>query len=126
MVDSGSVTIGGSILTELALRLSDEGLDAGEIAARLEEEKKKIIIVALVDTPEYLKRGGRISKTAAFAGTVLCIKPVIAVIDGKIHILGKARGLKTGTTSWSRRLKNPAAWTSASRFFSDIRACRML
>lgn len=105
MVDSGSVTIGGSILTELALRLSDEGLDAREIAARLEEEKKKIIIVALVDTPEYLKRGGRISKTAAFAGTVLCIKPVIAVIDGKIHILGKTRGLKNGNNLLVREIE---------------------
>ena len=73
VVDSGTAAIGGTILTKLALRLADQGLSAGEIAARLEEEKKRIVIVALVDTLEYLQRGGRISRTAAIAGTVLKI-----------------------------------------------------
>lgn len=92
VVDSASATIGAAVLTELALRYLDEGLEAKEIAARLEEEKKRILIVALLDTLEYLKRGGRISKTVAFAGAVLNIKPVIAVSDGEIMVLGKARG----------------------------------
>ena len=96
VVDSGSVAIGTGILVELALRLLDEGKSAEEIAQRLEEEKKKIVIVALVDTLEYLKKGGRVSKTVAFAGTVLIIKPVLSVIDGQIHMLGKARGSKMG------------------------------
>lgn len=96
VVDCGSVAIGGGILVERALQLLDEGLSAGELAQRLEEEKEKIVIVALVDTLEYLKRGGRISKTVALAGTVLNIKPVLAVISGEIHMLGKARGSKQG------------------------------
>ncbi|MFR1766527.1 MAG: DegV family protein [Lachnospira sp.] len=96
VVDSESVAVGGGILAELALRYLDEGMEAVEIAAKLEEEKKKIVIVALVDTLEYLKQGGRISKTAAFAGTVLNIKPVLSVIDGEINVLGKARGSKQG------------------------------
>ena len=96
VVDSGSVAIGGGILVELALKLSDDGLSAQEIANRLNKEKEKIVIVALVDTLEYLKRGGRISKTVAFAGAVLNIKPVLAVIDGEIEMLGKARGSKMG------------------------------
>lgn len=96
VVDSGSAAIGGGILAELALRLLDEGLHAQEIAARLEAEKGKIRIVALVDTLEYLKKGGRISKTVAFAGAVLNIKPVLAVTDGEIQLLGKARGSKMG------------------------------
>ena len=96
VVDSGSGAVGGGILAELALRLLDEGMEAGEIAAQLEREKGKIIIVALVDTLEYLKKGGRISKTVAFAGTVLNIKPVLSVIDGEIQMLGKARGSKQG------------------------------
>lgn len=59
-------------------------------------KKKKIIIVALVDTLEYLKKGGRISKTVAFAGGVLNIKPVLSVINGEINMLGKARVSKMG------------------------------
>ena len=96
VVDGTSAAMGTGILVELALRLLDAGASAEEIARTLEEEKKKIVIVALVDTLEYLKRGGRVSKTAAFAGGVLNIKPVLSVIDGEIHLLGKARGSKMG------------------------------
>ena len=96
VVDGGSGAIGNAILVEMALKFLDEGLSAKEIAERLEEEKKKIVIVALVDTLEYLKKGGRIPKSVAFAGAVLNIKPVLSVIDGEISILGKARGSKMG------------------------------
>lgn len=96
VVDSGSVAIGSGILVEYALQLLDEGLDAKQIAEKLEEAKHRIVIVALVDTLEYLKKGGRISKTVAFAGTVLNIKPVLSVVDGEILMLGKARGSKQG------------------------------
>ena len=96
IVDSGTVAMGGGILVEMALRFLDEGLDAKTIAEKLEEEKKKIVIVALVDTLEYLKKGGRVSKAVAFAGGVLNIKPVLSVIDGEINMLGKARGSKMG------------------------------
>ena len=96
VVDCESVAIGGGILVERALQLLREGMTAAELAQALEEEKKKIVIVALVDTLEYLKRGGRVSKTVAFAGTVLNIKPVMSVVSGQIQLLGKARGSKQG------------------------------
>ena len=96
IVDSASVAIGGGILVERALQLLDAGLTAREIAMQLEAEKEKIVVVALVDTLEYLKRGGRISKTAAFAGAMLNIKPVLSVTNGEIQILGKARGSRQG------------------------------
>lgn len=96
VVDSGNVTIGGAILVEYALRLLNDGLSAKEIAEKLEEAKQKILLVALVDTLEYLKKGGRISKQVAFAGTLLNIKPVLSVCSGEIRMLGKARGSKMG------------------------------
>lgn len=96
VVDSGSAAMGSGILAELALRLLEKGKCAEEIAEILEEEKKKIVVVALVDTLEYLKRGGRVSKAVAFAGGVLNIKPVLSVVDGEIRMLGKARGSKMG------------------------------
>lgn len=96
IVDSTSATVGSSILAEMALRLLDEGLSAKEIAEKLEEEKGKIRLIALVDTLEYLKKGGRVSRAVAFAGAVLNIKPVISVVDGEIHMLGQARGSKNG------------------------------
>ena len=96
IVDSGSAAMGSGILVELAFEMLDQGKSAEEIARALEEEKKKIVIVALVDTLEYLKKGGRISKAVAFAGGVLNIKPVLSVINGEINMLGKARGSKMG------------------------------
>jgi len=96
VVDSGSVAMGSGILVEFAFGLLDEGRSAEDIACALEEEKKKIVVVALVDTLEYLKKGGRVSKAVAFAGGVLNIKPVLSVTNGEIHMLGKARGSKMG------------------------------
>jgi len=96
IVDSKSATIGAGILTEYALRLIQEGKDAEEIYNRLIEVRDNICIVALLDTLEYLKKGGRISTTAAIAGSILSIKPVINVVDGVINTLGKARGSKQG------------------------------
>ena len=96
VVDSGTAAIGTGIMTELALQLKDAGMAAKDIAAQLEQEKKKVLIVAMVDTLEYLKRGGRVSKAVAFAGGLLNIKPVLAVTDGQIIMLGKARGSRQG------------------------------
>ena len=96
VVDSRSVAIGTAILAKLALRLVDEGMGAREIAERLEKEREKICLIAMLDTLEYLKKGGRISAAAAFAGGVLSIKPVVCIRDGEIVILGKARGSKQG------------------------------
>ena len=105
VVDSGNASVGGGILTELALQLRDEGLSAPELAARLDAEKQHIVTVALVDTLEYLKRGGRISKSLAFAGTMLQIKPVLAVTDGEIQLLGKARGSKMGNNLLAQEIQ---------------------
>lgn len=92
VVDSGNVTIGQNILLRYAIRLRDQGLTGREIAEELERVKTRICLLARVDTLEYLMRGGRLSKTAAIAGTLLHIKPVICVEDGEINVLGKARG----------------------------------
>ena len=96
VVDSGTAAIGSGILVELACRMLDEGLAAEEIAARLDEEKQRVLVVALMDTLEYLKKGGRISATVAMVGGMLNIKPVVSIDDGTIQILGKARGSKMG------------------------------
>jgi EDD domain protein, degV family len=96
VVDSRNVAIGAAILAKLALHLVDEGMGAREIAERLEKEREKICLIAMLDTLEYLKKGGRISAAAAFAGGVLSIKPVVCIRDGEIVILGKARGSKQG------------------------------
>ena len=96
VVDTKTASIGAGILAELALRLADSGMSAAEIADRITEERDKVFVIAMLDTLEYVKRGGRISKTVAFAGGLLSIKPVVSLKDGEIVILGKARGSRQG------------------------------
>ena len=92
VVDSLSATAGIKILVEYALRLIKEGKSAKEIYDILEEKKKKVQIRAMVDTLKYLKKGGRVSPFVAFAGELMGIKPLIAVIEGKVEVVGKAMG----------------------------------
>lgn len=96
VVDSANATIGERILVERGLELMDQGLEAAAIAAKLEEEKADVRLVALLDTLEYLKRGGRVSASVALVGGLLAIKPVVAVQEGEVVVLGKARGSKNG------------------------------
>lgn len=94
VVDSQSVAIGSGILVEYALEQADRGLSAEEIAWKVMQKRDSVRVLAMVDTLEYLKKGGRISAAVAFAGGLLNIKPVICIDGGEIKILGKARGSK--------------------------------
>ena len=96
VVDSQSVAIGTGVLAQYAVELAQQGMGAEEIAQGLTQQREKVCVVALLDTLEYLKKGGRISKTVAFAGGVLNIKPVVTVQDGAVALIGKARGSRNG------------------------------
>lgn len=94
VVDSRNIAIGSAILVEYALRLVDEGKSVAEIVELLNQQRDRVRLMAVVDTLEYLQRGGRLSKTAAIAGGILSIKPIIALEDGEIKVLAKGRGVK--------------------------------
>ncbi len=96
VVDSRNVTVGEHILVRYALSLVDEGLDAAQIAARLAERRDDIRVVALLDTLEYLRRGGRVPAAVGVIGEMLAIKPVVAVRAGLVEVIGRARGSKNG------------------------------
>lgn len=98
VVDSLNATVGERTLLHYGIRLAAEGLSAAEIAAKLDEAKTRIRLVATVDTLEYLKKGGRISATTAVVGGLLNIKPAISVVDGVVETVGKARGAKAANT----------------------------
>ncbi len=92
LVDSRHVTMGLMALVLYAVKLRDSGLAAREIAQRLEKAKETVQMYAIIDSLKYLRMGGRISSTAAVAGGVLGIKPVITVENGKVQLVSKARG----------------------------------
>ncbi len=95
-VDSLNASIGERLLCQYALRLIEDGKSAQEIVSLLNEAKKKINLIAVLDTLKYLKKGGRIGALTAFAGEMLSIKPVIGIIDGAVKLIGKAIGSKKG------------------------------
>ena len=82
VVDSRSAAIGSGILTELALEWAADGMTAAELARLLTKKRDDICLLGLLDTLEYLRRGGRISRTAALAGGLLGIKPVVTLENG--------------------------------------------
>lgn len=96
VVDSESVTIGETILIRYGMTLAQNGMSVAQVVSALDECKKRVHIIALLDTLEYLKKGGRISGAAAFAGGLLSIKPVVTIQDGAVQVIGKARGSKQG------------------------------
>ncbi|MBQ8280068.1 MAG: DegV family protein [Roseburia sp.] len=118
VVDSLNATVGEQLLVLYACQLREQGASAKEIADALEQKKGDICLAAVLDTLEYLQRGGRISKTVAVAGTLLSIKPLVAVEDGEVASIGNARGLKNAGTQLTKALQErgeidfsmPCAW----------------
>lgn len=94
VIDSETTTIGLRIIVALAISMRENGFTAAEIVRAIESEKKKVDLYAVVDTLEFLKKGGRLSKTAAFAGTILDVKPLIGLKEGLLEVRSKVRGLK--------------------------------
>lgn len=105
VVDSGQVTVSERILVEYALGLAGDGLGAGEIAARVESVRERVVVIGLLDTLEYLRRGGRISAAAGAFGEMLSIKPVITIENGEVKMLGRARGSKNGRNLLNQQIE---------------------
>ena len=104
VIDSEAVTIAAGVLIEYAIDLIEQGLALEDIIDELEEKKKKIELLGIFDTLEYLQKGGRLSKTAAFAGEILKIKPIISIISGDITVPAKTRGNKKAISIFNKEL----------------------
>ena len=67
-----------------------------EIINQLNDLKERIVLLAMMDTLEYLYKGGRLSKTSTILGSLLKFKPIITLKDGSIEVVGKERGVNKG------------------------------
>ena len=105
VVDTLHVANSSGILAEYALQLANEGKSAQEIVDAVLSEREHVQLYALLDTLEYLEKGGRISKTAAFAGTLLSLKPMLCLKNGSLSSMGKARGMKQGHQMLMKELR---------------------
>lgn len=105
VVDSLNACIGERVLILYALKLIKQNKSASEIADKLNKKKKDIKVLAVLATLKYLRKGGRISSLAAFTGELLSIKPVVAVVDGEVKLVGKAIGSKKGNNLLNQEIE---------------------
>lgn len=92
VVDSRSVSLGLGMMALFASRLARRGIEPDAIVDRLEAIRERMHVLFVVDTLEYLARGGRIGKARAIMGNLLGIKPILGVVDGEVVPVDRVRG----------------------------------
>jgi DegV family protein with EDD domain len=91
IVDSMSASMGEGVLAELAVQMASEGAAAAEITQVVSSRREDIGVYLALETLEYLKRGGRISGAQAAIGTLLSVKPIIEIKDGRVETAERVR-----------------------------------
>jgi DegV family protein with EDD domain len=91
VVDSRSITGGLGTQVVEAAKAAAAGADADEVVALVEDLAARTRIIATLDTLENLKKGGRIGGAQALLGSMLSIKPLIRIVDGRVEEAGKQR-----------------------------------
>jgi fatty acid kinase fatty acid binding subunit len=94
VVDSGSVSICLGWLAEMAAELAQQGLEPAAIVEKLEEARGRLRILVLLETLEFMQRGGRIGRAAALAGTLLSVKPILSIRDSEVAPVERVRTMK--------------------------------
>ncbi|MFA7573279.1 MAG: DegV family protein [Lutispora sp.] len=110
IIDSKAVTLGAGLLVIKAARLADEGKSVEDIVKAIEEAKNNMKQYFVIGSLKYLYKGGRISLSVSVLGSILNIKPLITVIDGKLEMMEKTRGVKKAIAIMMNTIKNNG-WT---------------
>lgn len=106
VIDSLTTSCALKLIIKYALSIIDKYDDPVEFVNEIERIKKKVKIFYLLDTLEYLYKGGRLSKFSALAGSILSIKPIISFDEsGKVVMVSKSRGWKKGISLLSDLVK---------------------
>lgn len=107
LIDSLTATYPISIMADYAAKLRDEGMPAAQIVEAIEELKGSAKVIAMVDTLEYLQRGGRIPKAAAKIGEAAKLKPVISVTEkGDLAMISACLGRKRAFDTIMKQLES--------------------
>jgi fatty acid kinase fatty acid binding subunit len=91
VVDTRSVTVGHAIVLHAAIECAESGAPVADVVGMIEEVMRRQRTVFTVETLEYLKRGGRIGGARALLGSVLNIKPVLQILEGRIEPFDRVR-----------------------------------
>jgi DegV family protein with EDD domain len=95
VVDSGQVSLPLGVQAMLAARMAERGTGVDEIARRLESIGSRMRTLFLVDTLDYLAKGGRIGKARALLGKITGIKPILGVEKGEVVAIDRVRGRRS-------------------------------
>ena len=110
IIDSEAITLGAGMLVIKAARLAEEGKSAEEIVRTIEESKKRMRQFLIIGDLKYIYKGGRISFSSSVIGSVLNIKPILTMTDGKLEMIEKSRGVKKAISILLDMIKNKG-WT---------------
>ncbi len=91
VIDSTSISVGLGLMVQEAVAMVDAGATRAQIVSRLLAMREHVHIVFVLETLEYLQRGGRIGKAQAMVGTLLKFKPLLGIVDGEVVPLGRVR-----------------------------------
>jgi DegV family protein with EDD domain len=92
VADSGSISLGLGLQALFAARMAQRGLDLPAIRGRIEAMRGRVHVLFVVDTLDYLARGGRIGKARALMGRALGVKPILGVVEGEVVGVDRVRG----------------------------------
>ncbi len=91
VIDSNTVYMGEGLMVINGSRAAEKGASHDDVVKMIDSMRTKVRILLLVDTLEYLQRGGRIGGAAAFLGGLLNIKPILHVPNGRVEALERVR-----------------------------------
>jgi DegV family protein with EDD domain len=97
--DSRSLSVGMGLQLLEAARLVREGLSCWEVVRRVAEVRRNSRLTILLDTVEYLRRGGRVQgaiKVLESLVRILNVRPLLRMVDGELRVLGAARSFRLG------------------------------
>lgn len=118
--DTKSISLGAGIQMEYAAQLKNSGATDEEIISALEKFTDRVAVYFVVDDLNHLKRGGRLSGFAAFAGTLLQIKPILSMdAKGGLSVLQKVTGKKQALRTIADKVAAELTGTEYSVYIVD-------
>ena len=121
VVDNHRISVTQKESVTSALRLAEQGYDAGQIKEFLEKHAYDASIYITVDSMEYLKKGGRVTPAAATLATVLNLKPVLTIQGDKLDAFAKVRGMKLAESKMIEAIRH-----DREARFKDVPESRLL
>jgi DegV family protein with EDD domain len=115
VVDTGSASLGIALLALAVQRRLERGTDDDEIGALVERFRRDLHLLFTVETLEYLARGGRIGRAAAWAGELLSIKPILTIAEGEVVPVKRVRGSRKAFLEFADAFERSTADTPSLR-----------